>query len=177
MAGILNLLLACATPSSPAPEASPALEASPAASPALPPSPGSASRDPADGATGPLGPTIPVAIGHRVLQVEVADDEQERARGLMYRDALAAGHGMVFVYPDERERGFWMRNTRVPLSIAFMDAQGRIVRLADMQPFDETTTRSLAPALYALEVPQGWFAEQGVAIGDRVEGLPGPSRE
>ncbi|MCK6506262.1 DUF192 domain-containing protein [Myxococcota bacterium] len=163
------VLLACATPSSPAPQApSSQAPSSPAAA---------ASRDPADGATGPLGPTIPLAIGHRVLQVEVADDEQERARGLMYRDGLAPGHGMVFVYPDERERGFWMRNTRVPLSIAFLDAQGRIVRLADMQPYDETTTRSLAPAMYALEVEQGWFAEQAVSIGERVEGLPGPSRD
>lgn len=166
-----TLLLALACASDPAP-AHPPPAAGAAASP---PSP--AAVDPAVGATGPLSPTIPLAIGNTLLQVEVADSEAERAKGLMYRDALAPGHGMVFVYPDERVRGFWMRNTRVPLSIAFIDGQGRIVHLADMQPFDERTTPSIHPAVYAVEVSQGWFSEQGVAVGDTVQGLPKPSRE
>lgn len=128
-------------------------------------------------AAAPQGPTIPLTLGSHTLQVEVADTDAERARGLMERDGLAQDHGMVFVYPDEQERGFWMKNTRIPLSIAFADAQGRIVHIADMQPLDLRTTRSLRPAMYAVEVEQGWFAAHGVAVGSRIEGLPGPSRE
>lgn len=125
----------------------------------------------------PQGPTIPLSFGEHQLLVELADTEAERQQGLMYREGLAPGHGMLFVYPDERERGFWMRNTLIPLSIAFLDRQGRIVHIADMQPLDETTTRSQRPAMYAVEADQGWFAEHGVHVGAKVEGLPEPSRE
>jgi uncharacterized protein len=166
----LLLLLACATASPPSAE--------PAASPAASPATSTATRsDPADGATTPQGPTIPLAIGHRVLQVEVADTDAERARGLMFRDGLALDHGMVFVYPNERVRGFWMKNTRIPLAIAFADARGRIVHIAEMLPYDETSTDSVSPAMYAVEMRAGWFAEHGIAVGDRIEGLPLPSRE
>lgn len=125
----------------------------------------------------PQGPTIPLRLGAHSLQVEVADTDAERQQGLMHREGLAPDHGMVFVYPDERERGFWMKNTRIPLSIAFVDRQGRVVHLADMQPLDERTTHSVYPAMYAVEVDQGWFTAHGVRIGSKVEGLPGPSRE
>lgn len=170
----LLLLLACATASPPSAEPAASPVAAPVAAPAASPAAG---IDPADGATTPQGPTIPLAIGHRVLQVEVADTDAERARGLMFRDGLAADHGMVFVYPDERVRGFWMKNTRIPLAIAFADARGRIVHIAEMLPYDETSTGSVAPAMYAVEMRAGWFREHGIAVGDRIEGLPLPSRE
>lgn len=125
----------------------------------------------------PQGPTIPLRIGEATLSAEVADTDAERQLGLMHRDGLAPDHGMVFVYPDERPRGFWMRNTRIPLAIAFLDAQGRIVSLAEMAPFDERTTPSGRPAMYAVEMEQGWFQAHGVKVGAKVEGLPGPSRE
>lgn len=159
---LLLVLFACASAPAPAP---------------APPSPSAPLTDPALGATSPQGPTIPLAIGHRVFQVEVADTEAERARGLMYRDGLAPDHGMVFVYPDERERGFWMKNTRIPLAIAFVDAQGQIVHIAEMLPYDERTTPSRKPAMYAVEMSSGWFTQQGVSTGDRIQGLPQASRE
>lgn len=161
MTGLLLLVLACAGDRAPA----------------APPQAASSAEDPAVGATGPLGPTIPLRVGDTSLQVEVADDDAERSKGLMHRDGLATDHGMLFVYRDLQERGFWMRNTRIPLSIAFADDQGRIVHIADMAPFDQTTTRSQRPAMYAIEMDQGWFSQHGVMVGSKVDGLPGPSRE
>ena len=116
--------------------------------------------------------TIPLTIGDTRIRVEVADEEVERSQGLMFRDTLAADAGMLFVYPDVRERTFWMKNTRVPLSVAFLDPTGVIVRIADMRPLDTNLTASGAPVGYALEMNRGWFAAHGVREGDRVAGLP-----
>jgi len=146
-------------------------------SPATAPAPTAAPASPAAETFAPQGPTVPLRLGDTSLQVEVADDDAERQKGLMFRDGLAADHGMVFVYPDERMRGFWMQNTRIPLSIAFADAQGRIVSISDMLPYDEHTTSSQRPAMYAVEVDRGWFSAHGVAVGGRIQGLPEPSRE
>jgi uncharacterized protein len=121
-----------------------------------------------------LGTTSLEVAGHRV-SAEVADDPDERATGLMNRDQLGADAGMLFVYPDLRVREFWMKNTRIPLSIAFLDDQGTIVRIAEMEPYDQTLTSSLYPARYALEMNSGWFAAHGVSKGATVAGLPGPS--
>ena len=95
-----------------------------------------------------------------------------RARGLMHRDAMDPDHGMLFVYPDEAPRGFWMKDTRLPLSIAFADHTGKIVKISDMQPFSLERVPSLYPAMYALEMNQGWFAEHGVEKGDLITDLP-----
>ncbi len=122
-------------------------------------------------------PTLPLQVEGKTVTAEIADDPDLRAQGLMERTSLAPDHGMLFVYPDERPRSFWMKNTPLPLSIAFMDSGGRIVRLADMSPLDETPVPSRYPAMYALEMEQGWFLRSGVAAGDRIEGMPGPSRE
>jgi uncharacterized membrane protein (UPF0127 family) len=120
-------------------------------------------------------PTTVLTIGSFDITAEVADDPKERASGLMFRDSLAAESGMVFVYPNARPRSFWMRNTCVPLSIAYIDAEGTIVSLADMQPLDENGVPSGPPAQYALEMEQGWFARKGVSVGDRIVGLPAAS--
>lgn len=93
----------------------------------------------------------------------------------MGRESLPEGNGMIFVYPAEGPRSFWMKDTPLPLSIAFLDAEGRVVDLADLQPFDTSPVPSAAPAQYALEVPQGWFAAHGIGVGSRVTGLPGAS--
>jgi uncharacterized membrane protein (UPF0127 family) len=104
------------------------------------------------------------------LQVEIADEEAELERGLMERTALAEDAGMLFVYPREQTLSFWMRNTLIPLSIAYIDAEGRIVDIQDMQPLDEETPHfSAEPAQYALEVNQGFFAEHSIGVGDIVE--------
>lgn len=116
-----------------------------------------------------------LTVGEARVTVEIADEPSERSRGLMYRDTLGADDGMLFVYPDAAERSFWMHNTRIPLSIAYLDAQGRIVHLADMQPLSDTSVPSGAPAAYALEVNAGWFTRHGVRVGDVVKGLPAPA--
>ena len=117
-------------------------------------------------------PTIVLTVEGTDLLAEVADDPSERASGLMFRDALAPDAGMVFVYPRPKPLSFWMRNTCVPLSIAYIDTEGRIVSIADMTPLDESGVPSGAAALYALEMEQGWFARKGVSVGARVVGLP-----
>jgi uncharacterized protein len=115
------------------------------------------------------------ASGERVeVAVEIADTRTEQARGLMERTELAEDAGMLFVLESEQTPGFYMENTLIPLSIAFMNAKGRIVDIQDMQPLDETRHYPAEPVQYALEVNQGFFAERGVQVGDTVE-LPQPS--
>jgi uncharacterized membrane protein (UPF0127 family) len=119
--------------------------------------------------------TIYASSGEKVkVGVEIADDASERALGLMHRTALAEGHGMLFVFPSEDKLSFWMKDTLIPLSIAFIDSEGRIVDLQDMKPLDDDPPSyvSTKPARYALEVNQGFFEERGVEVGDRTE-LPG----
>lgn len=108
-----------------------------------------------------------VVFGGDTVRAEVARTDQERARGLMERESLPEGTGMLFIFPDVAPRSFWMQNTYIPLDIAFMDAEGVIVDIQPMEPLDETFTESAAPAMFALEVPQGWFAGQGIGVGDR----------
>lgn len=117
-------------------------------------------------------PTMTIQVDGRAVVVEVADDDAERQRGLMYRKSLPEGTGMLFVFPDEQVRGFWMKDTQLPLSIAYVDGKGVIVRISDMTPFDTSRVTSLYPARYAIEVPQGWFAANGIEKGDQVTGLP-----
>lgn len=114
--------------------------------------------------------TIVNSLGERILvPVEIADTDAERRMGLMGRTALTEGTGMLFVFDAEQPLSFWMKDTLIPLSIAYIDAQGRIVDIQDMQPLDETPHPSAAPAQYALEVNQGYFAARGIQVGDLVE--------
>jgi uncharacterized membrane protein (UPF0127 family) len=116
--------------------------------------------------------TVPLTVHGAELRAEVADDPKERAQGLMHRDSLGADAGMVFVYPESDVRSFWMKDTRIPLSIAFLDADGVVVTLADLQPLDTRGVSSVLPAKYAVEANRGWFREHGGVVGDRVSGLP-----
>lgn len=119
-----------------------------------------------------------VIFGTDTVVAEVARSADERAQGLMYREELAPGTGMLFVFPDEATRGFWMANTYIPLDIAYMDSALRVVDIQQMEPEVTETYDSAAPAMFALEVPRGWFAEHGVEVGDVAEvvfGLPAPS--
>lgn len=116
--------------------------------------------------------TIDASGGGKVrVRVEIADTDAERARGLMDRTALPEDQGMLFVYPTERTLSFWMKDTLIPLSIAYIDAEGRIVDIQDMEPLDDEPPHyvSAEPAQYALEVNQGFFEERGVEVGDRAE--------
>jgi uncharacterized membrane protein (UPF0127 family) len=127
------------------------------------------------GAANPL-PTIPLTINGHKLVVEVAATPDVRATGLMNRFSLQPDHGMVFVFERAEPQGFWMKNTFIPLSIAFVAPDGRILNIDDMAPQDESTHLSKGPAMYAIEMRKGWFAERGIRAGDRVSGLPPPTR-
>jgi uncharacterized protein len=117
--------------------------------------------------------TIAGANGERTeVQVEIADDTAEQRRGLMERTELAENAGMLFVFDREQPLAFWMKDTLIPLSIAYIDSNGRIVDTQNMQPLDETPHPSAEPAKYALEVNQGFFRNHGIEVGNKVS-LPG----
>jgi len=116
--------------------------------------------------------TIDASRGKEVeVRVEVADTEPERELGLMGRTALGEDRGILFVFDEEQELSFWMKDTLIPLSVAFMDSEGRIVDIQDMKPLDEDPpyTVSAEPAQYALEVNKGFFEERGIKVGDSAE--------
>lgn len=110
------------------------------------------------------------------VRVELARSQEERALGLMYRTTLEEGRGMLFVFEGEQTLNFWMKNTLLPLSIAFIAGDGHIVDIQDMKPKSLETVRSKVPARYALEVPHGWFTRAGVRVGDRVDVQSLPSK-
>ena len=117
-------------------------------------------------------PTARLDVGGNAVSAEIAHTLAARQQGLMHRDSMAENSGMLFMYKDSKEREFWMKDTRLPLTIAYADSLGKIVRLVDMQPFDLSHTQSLAPAKYALEMNQGWFERHNVEVGDRIKGIP-----
>jgi uncharacterized membrane protein (UPF0127 family) len=103
------------------------------------------------------------------LTVQIADESHERSVGLMWVEEMPEDEGMVFSWGSEiPELAFYMRNTYIPLSIAFVNSAGTIVHIEDMQPLTEDLHRSGAPAMYAVEVNQGWFTDNGIEAGDRV---------
>jgi hypothetical protein len=110
-----------------------------------------------------------VIFGADTVLAEVAATADERAEGLMYRDDVPDGTGMLFVFQDSQIRSFWMANTYVALDIAYMDPGFRVVDIIAMEPLDTSSKPSRGPAMFALEVRQGWFAERGIAIGDQAE--------
>ena len=112
-----------------------------------------------------------IRIGPHAFQVEVAATSQQRERGLMGRTRLPEHGGMLFVFDYAGRHCFWMRNTPLPLSIAFIDDAGRIVNLAEMQPHTDTLHCPASAIRYALEVPQGGFQQRGIGPGAQVDGL------
>ncbi len=113
--------------------------------------------------------TALVVFGSDTVRAEVANTAESRGRGLMYREAVPDGTGMLFVFDREAERSFWMQNTYVALDVAFIDADFRIVDIQQMEPESTEIHDGARPAMFALEVRQGWFAEKGIAVGDRCE--------
>ncbi len=109
-----------------------------------------------------------VVIKGDTLNVEIAATPERRRLGLMFCDTLGENQGMLFVFSEEKQLSFWMKNTPIPLSIAFIDKNGTIVDIKDMQPLDTTVYHSKRKAMYALEVNQGWFRERGIHVGDTV---------
>lgn len=112
----------------------------------------------------------PLSVKGETLQVEVADAPEEWAKGLMYRKTLPEDQGMLFVFPRPRRASFWMRNTFVPLSIAFLNRNGEILEIRDMQPLDATPIMSWSSDVwFALEVNQGWFERKSIQTGERFD--------
>ena len=121
-------------------------------------------------------PTVQLSINRHKIVAEIAATPERRATGLMHRFSIQPDHGMLFVFERAEPQAFWMKNTFIPLSIAFVAADGRIANIDDMAPQDERLHHSRGPVLHALEMRRGWFAERGIKAGDRVEGLPPPKR-
>jgi len=117
-------------------------------------------------------PAAALAIGEHKLTAEIARAPEQRAVGLMNRFSLRPDHGMLFVFERAEPQAFWMKNTFIPLSIAFIAADGRIVNIEDMQPQTEDPHWSKGPVPYALEMRRGWFAERGIGPGAMVKGMP-----
>ena len=117
-------------------------------------------------------PVTTLTVNGQKIVAEVVNTPEQRAKGLMNRFSLQPDHGMLFVFEEPQPLGFWMKNTYIPLSIAFVDKDGRIVNIEDMKPLDESTHWSRGFALYAVEMKQGWFLTRGVKAGDLVQGLP-----
>lgn len=121
----------------------------------------------------PTLPAVKLNAGIHVITAEAATTEQTRVTGLMFRERLAPNHGMLFVFDYKGQQCFWMRNTPLPLTIAFIEDDGTIVQLADMAPQMDTLHCSQKPVRFALEMEQGWFAKRGIAPGAKIGGLPG----
>ncbi|PMC18769.1 hypothetical protein CJ230_02670 [Oligella urethralis] len=119
----------------------------------------------------PQLPTQLLRLGNSTLEVEIAATNQSRQRGLMHRHVMAEERGMLFMFEQAERLCFWMRNTYIPLSIAYLDKDATIIEIFDMQALDERSVCSTAPAQFALEVNQGWFERHQIQVGQRVEGI------
>jgi uncharacterized protein len=109
-----------------------------------------------------------------MILAEVAANDPQRQQGLMYREKMAQNAGMVFVFDQPNQQCMWMKNTLIPLSVAFVDADGVIVNIEDMQPQTLNSHCSKGQVLYALEMNLGWFKQRHIKPGTKIQGLPKP---
>jgi uncharacterized membrane protein (UPF0127 family) len=116
-------------------------------------------------------PELQLAAGIHRIDAEVSATPASRKLGLMNRNFLPANRGMLFVFPQLRPHCMWMRNTKIPLSAAFLDKQGIIVNIADMRPDTDDNHCATASVLYVLEMQSGWFLERGIGPGTHIQGL------
>ena len=122
-------------------------------------------------------PVTELTAGFHRIEAEVAVDQASQAKGLMHRRSMPANHGMLFVFPRTNHHCMWMRNTLLPLSVAFLDAQGKIINIEDMQPETEDNHCAASPARYALEMNIGWFSAKGIKPGFQIGGIEKIQRE
>jgi uncharacterized membrane protein (UPF0127 family) len=106
------------------------------------------------------------------LEVQIADETHERATGLMWVQSMPEGEGMLFVWPEDHSTGFWMRNTYIPLTVAFAREDGTIIHIENMEPLTDDLHTPDGEFRYAVEANQGWFEENAIGLGDRVTSLP-----
>ncbi|KPF52815.1 hypothetical protein D621_10875 [beta proteobacterium AAP51] len=116
--------------------------------------------------------TVPLTAGMHVIQAELAITPEQQQIGMMFRRTMGANEAMLFIEETASVRCFWMRNTFIPLSIAFLADDGTIVNIADMQPQSDQSHCSAQPVRYALEMNMGWFAKRGIKAGSRIRGGP-----
>ena len=116
-------------------------------------------------------PVLELTAGFHRIEAEVAANDQNRQVGLMNRKSMAQQRGMLFVFPQANTHCMWMRNTLLPLSVAFLDEDGAIINIEDMQPQTENNHCARRPARYALEMNLGWFAQRGLKPGTRLGGI------
>jgi hypothetical protein len=116
-------------------------------------------------------PTVELTAGIHLIRAEVANTFETRAQGLMFRKHLGPNEGMLFVFPQAEAHCMWMKNTLIPLSVAFMDGQCKIVSISEMRPQTETSHCAAAPAKFALEMSGGWFAAKGLKPGAMLLGV------
>lgn len=133
--------------------------------------------EPHEAAVRPSGATTELSFANARLSAHVADSPSEREQGLMHVNTMAANEGMVFAYAEPSARFFWMKNTPLPLDIAFINAEQRIVKIAQMEPNSTVLTPSGGPIVWVVEAHAGWFAQNGVKVGDGVAGLPPRPKE
>ena len=112
--------------------------------------------------------TAKVTLKEKPFTLEIADTEKKRERGLMYRDSMPADHGMLFVFDTAAKYGFWMKDTKIPLDLVFLDASGKVVGIYPLKPNDETTVACESDALYALELNSGTAKTLGLKTGDTI---------
>ncbi len=115
--------------------------------------------------------TMELSAGIHVIRAEVASTFETRMQGLMFRKYLGQNEGMLFVFPRAEEHCMWMKNTLIPLAVAFVDEKGRIVSISEMQPQTEASHCATAPARFALEMNKGWFASKGIKPGASLSGI------
>ncbi|MGZ5034735.1 MAG: DUF192 domain-containing protein [Usitatibacter sp.] len=116
--------------------------------------------------------TTHVKVGSHPLKVELASEESQRTQGLMFRKKLGRDDGMLFVFDEPAYHSMWMKNTLIPLSVAFIDGNGVILNILDMEPETLDSHMAAGPARYAIETNKGWYKENGIKPGDKVTGLP-----
>ena len=116
-------------------------------------------------------PRMELSAGFYRIEAEVAANQNDRMQGLMQRRSMAANQGMLFVFPQAERHCMWMHNTLLPLSVAFLDEQGRILNVEDMKPQTDTSHCAAAPARFALEMNAGWFSAKGLKSGQRIKGV------
>jgi uncharacterized membrane protein (UPF0127 family) len=118
-------------------------------------------------------PVVQLNAGMHLIRAEVAAEFGTRMRGLMYRASMPQNAGMLFIFDESTQHCMWMKNTLIPLSVAFIDEKGAITNIEDMQPQTEDSHCASRPARYALEMNRGWFAARGIKPGSRIGGIPG----
>lgn len=116
-------------------------------------------------------PLLELFAGMHRVEAELAATPDSRQTGMMQRTFMAPRRGMLFVFPDTAKHCMWMRNTLLPLSVAFLDEAGRIINVADMQPGSDDNHCAVKPARYALEMNLGWFKSRGLGAGFAITGI------